>query len=198
MSSQRSQQTTDREPNVTAAEALLRLQLAEYDALMSRGNYFMSFYVGITGVVVAIAVFVVPEWLRSRDFALLWLGAAAVQAVLHLYATYVEEHYLLVSYVENNLREAIVANVPTLPAESFWQGERCISRRRIHENWWGEWVFPGSVLMIFAFALGSRRSALWHDKWWILLNAALLLALLIRAHLRRRLRKRFARRNVYT
>src|SRR5688572_2767833 len=97
-----------------SSEALLRLQIAEYGALMTRGNYFMSFYVGITGVVVAVLLFVVPEWLKSRQFGMLWLGGAAVQIALHMYASYVEEHYMLVTYVENDLRRAVVRNVPLL------------------------------------------------------------------------------------
>lgn len=177
-----------------AHEKLLRLQIAEYDALMSRGNYFMSFYVGITGVIVAIAVFVVPEWLKSHDFALLWLGGIAVQFALHMYASYVEEDYLLVAYIENNLRSAVAANAPGIAADAFWQYEPFIAKQRLHENWWGEWVFPGSVVVAFALALGVRRNILWGDKWWILANAALLALLIFRAHRRLRVRRTFSKR----
>jgi len=176
-----------------AGDTLLRLQLAEYDALMSRGNYFMSFYVGITGVVVAIVVFVVPEWLRARDFATLWLGLAAIQAALHMYASYVEEDYLLVSYVENNLRQAVHA-ATGLPPESFWQYEPFLARWRMHENWWGEWLLPGGALIAFVMGIVLRRAAVMQDLWWIVLNGALVGALLVRTYLRVHLRKTFVHR----
>jgi len=177
-----------------ASEALLRLQIAEYEALMNRGNYFMTFYVGITGVVAAVLLLVVPEWLKSDRFGMLWLGGAAVQIALHMYASYVEEHYLLVTYVENDLRRAVVRNVPLLSSESFWQYETFLARRPIHENWWGEWLLPAGAATAFAAGVVLRREFILDDAWWIVINGALLALLIRRAHLRRRLRKRFSER----
>src|SRR5205085_12655033 len=133
-------------PAFDSREALLKLQIAEYEALMNRGNYFMSFYVGVTGVVVTVLVFVLAEWLRSKDFAMLWLGGALVQTALHMYASYVEEDYLLVTYIENDLRRAVTKNAAVLPSETFWQYEPFLARRKIHENWWGEWILPSVAL----------------------------------------------------
>jgi len=177
------------------SEALLRLQIAEYDALMSRGNYFMSFYVGITGVVVAVLVLVVQEWLKSHQFGMLWLGGVAVQVALHMYASYVEEQYLLVTYVENVLRRAIVRNIPVLSSETFWQYETFLARRQMHENWWGEWLLPAGVAAALVAGIVWRRDFLCDDAWWIVINGALLAALMVRAHLRKRLRKRFSQRS---
>lgn len=180
-----------------ASEALLRLQIAEYTALMTRGNYFMSFYVGITGVIAAVLVFVVPMWLNSRQFGMLWLAGAAVQVALHMYASYVEEHYLLVTYVENDLRRAVVRNVPVLSPETFWQYETFLARRPMHENWWGEWLLPAGAAVAFVVGIVLRQHFIRDDAWWLVINAGLLAALMRRTHLRRRLRKRFSqRRNI--
>src|SRR5437588_12531173 len=79
---------------------LLRLQVAEYEALMSRGNYFMTFYVGVGGVFVSLATFVVDEWVTTKDPTLLWIAGAIFQIALHAWGKFIEEDYLLVSYLE--------------------------------------------------------------------------------------------------
>jgi hypothetical protein len=180
--------------NPVISDALLRLQIAEYEALMTRGNYFMSFYVGITSVIVAVVVLVLPEWLRSRDVAILWLGGAAIQIALHMYGSYVEEDYLLVSYLENNLRRAVADNMPGLGSHSFWQYEPFLARWRMHENWWSEWILPSVATIALIIGIVLRRTAFLQDLWWILLNGSLLGALLVRTYLRVRLRKTFSHR----
>ncbi len=128
---------------------------------------------------------------------MLWLGGAAVQIALHMYASYVEEHYLLVTYLENDLRRAVVRNVPVLSAEAFWQYETFLARRPMHENWWGEWLLPAGVAVAFVAGVVLRWHFIRDDSWWIAINGALLAALMRRAYLRRRLRKRFSeRRNI--
>jgi len=177
------------------SEVLLRLQIAEYEALMNRGNYFMSFYVGITGVVGVVLLIVVPEWLKSGQPGMLWFGLAAIQVALHMYASYVEEQYLLVTYIENDLRHKVARNVPVLSSEAFWRYETFLARRPIHENRWGEWLLPAGMAVAFAVGIVLRRDFIRDDAWWIVANGGLVAALLVRAHLRRRLRERFSRRS---
>lgn len=190
----------NQEPN----KELFQLHLAEYNALTTRCTYFIAIHVGLWGVIVGIATFAYQEWLRSTNALSVWLGAVAVQAMLQLWVTILEEQYLAVSYVENHLRHQVMASVPGLSAKSFWRYEAVMSLRRMHENWWGEWIAPGLVagaVGVIAYwrraellqSIGSLNSPERHvaEPLFALTNLVLFLVLIVRTHQRLKVRHTF-------
>ena len=188
------------EPHDKAQDAvngeLLKLHLAEYQALMSRANQFMAFQIGVWGLMITLITLAVNQWrvTSSRDPAIVWLAGIGAQILLHLGSTLLEQQYLLITYVESNLRHAVVAALPEeWAATSFWRYEAFLSdlRPRAGSNTWGEWAISVPVaLLLLAGAI----------QWWptttgtwllLFLNIVLTVALIARTQHRIDLRRTF-------
>jgi hypothetical protein len=191
-------------PREAPSKELLQLHLAEYEALTTRCTYFIAIHVGLWGVIVGIGTFVYQEWLRTPNALAVWLGFTAIQAILQLWVTILEEQYLAVSYIENQLRHQVMAAVPGLPARSFWRYEAVMSLRRMHENWWGEWIAPCVLAVVLAFFCFWRRTELLQslesirsphpqlaEMLFAFTNALFVVVLIIRTHLRLKVRGTF-------
>ena len=150
-------------PGDRPTQELLQLHIAEYQALTTRCTYFIALHIGLWGVVVSAIVFTIQQWFGSRNALFLWVGAAGVQALLHLWTTILEEQYIATSYIENHLRHSIVSTVPNLPLRSFWRYEVVASHRTLHENWWGEWITPGLASIGLIIVVVFRSAALYHE-----------------------------------
>ena len=183
-------------------ESLLLLHIAEYDALMNRCTNFIAIHVGLWSVIVVVAAFVIDKWLAASDSAhpdstrqmvLLWLGGAAIQALLHIWVTIIEEQYLTVSYIENSLRDAVASVVPNVSPRGFWRYEIFLERRRLSESWWGEWLMPAILLVLFVIIVCWRWPLLAQELPFVILNFALIIALGLRTYWRIKLRRSFAR-----
>jgi hypothetical protein len=188
--------SSDGPPEAVKAE-LLKLNVAEYQALMSRANQFMSFQLGVWGSTIAFITLVVNQWRETKphDPAIVWLGGIGVQILLHLASTLVEQQYLLVTYIENNLRHSVVGALPQKwKATSFWRYESFLVGERpdAGANTWGEWAIsvPFGLLLIGAAI-----------QWWptsggtyalVFINVVLLVGLIVRTPHRIALRRKFA------
>jgi hypothetical protein len=184
-------------PQDTVKAELLKLHLAEYQALMSRANQFMSFQIGVWGLMITLLTLAVNQWRETtpRDPAIVWLAGIGAQILLHLGSTLLEQQYLLVTYTENKLRDAVVAALPEKwAATSFWRYESFLvdERPRAGANAWGEWAISVPVALLL---IGAAT------QWWpttngtfllFFLNVLLAIGLLIRTPHRIELRRTFA------
>ena len=159
---------------------------------MTRCNYFIALHMGIWSVVVTIALFAVQRWLTDHNSAVLWLGGLGIQGLLQLWTTLLEEQYLAVSYIENELRRCVVHALPTTDRTAFWRYEAFLSQRRMHENWWGEWIAPALIAFGIGAGIYLRSNAVVEDLPYIIANASLLLILTVRTHLRVKMRRSFS------
>jgi len=182
-------------PDSVKAE-LLKLHLAEYQALMSRANQFMSFQIGVWGLMITLITLAVNQWRATTpsDPAIVWLAGIGAQILLHLGSTLLEQQYLLVTYIENRLRLAVVAALPEKwAATSFWRYESFLvgARPRSGANPWGEWAVSAPVALLLVGAA---------IRWWpttsgswllVFLNAVLAVGLIARTPHRIELRRTF-------
>lgn len=180
--------------NEERSEELLSLHIAEYEALMNRCNYFIMLHVGVWGVMVSLAVFLIQQWSIFHHGTIIWIGGAAIQSLLHIWVTLIEEQYLAVSYIENELRHSIIRAAPALVSRKFWRYEAFLACQRPPASWWGEWIVPVALLVALAFAVYWRWNFIVAELPLVILNAGLMVVLAHRTHSRVTLRRSFTKR----
>lgn len=186
---------TDKARVGAAKKALFTLHIAEYEALMNRCTYFIALHVGIWGLVISLAVFAIQQWSAAGpgyQMALLWIGGSALQALLHIQATIVEDQYNAVAYIEKDLRSSI-ATTADIPERDFWGYELALESARMKESWWGEWIIPAGVFILLVAGCYWRRETLLTEVPFVLVNVLLVAALALRTRRRLAVRRSFAR-----
>jgi hypothetical protein len=143
----------------------------------------------------SILVFVVQQVSTARDdiwrgYAL-WVGALAIQTVLQVWVTLIEDQYNAVA-LQVELREAIAKSAGNIPPERFWKYEKFLERTRMRESWWGEYLAPITLTLIFSLALYWRRWASIAELVLMIANGLLIAVLYVRTYLRVKVRKQFA------
>src|ERR1051325_11422991 len=178
-------------------EPLLSLHITEYNALTARCSYYIALRVGLWGVVVAVIAAALQQWSETHQPITAWVAFAAVQGLLQIWITLIEEQYLTVSYIESDLRFSIANLAAISPPYAFWRYEVFLGRRRRSESWWGEWLAPAIVAVLLVLVVWWRWKELLSgaaEPTFLLVNVGLLAILAVRTHQRVQWRRTFARR----
>jgi uncharacterized membrane protein YhaH (DUF805 family) len=178
-------------------DALLALHIAEYSALTTRCTYYIALHVGLWGVVVAVIAAALQQWSETHQPLTVWVALAAVQSLLQIWITLIEEQYLTVSYIESELRFSIANLASISPPYAFWRYEVFLGRSRRVESWWGEWLAPITVTVLLVLMLAWRQHEILSgpaEPTLLLVNLTLLAVLGVRTRQRIQWRVAFARR----
>jgi hypothetical protein len=178
------------------SDRLFRLHLAEYEALMNRCNYFIMLHLGALGLAPTVLVFVIQQVLTAKtewQGYIIWLGALALQAILQVWVTLIEDQYNAVAYIERDLRQAI-AKTGHIPPDHFWRYEKFLDLTRMRESWWGEYLAPVLLTLLLAVGVYWRQQMITVVELGLIISNGLLIAVLyVRTYLRVKVRKSFAR-----
>lgn len=120
-------------PDWNRVQAILQVHTAEYAALTTRATYYVVLGSAIWALIVPFLILVVQVWQAPLwqgvlgQMALAWGSALLVQVIMVNAANVLLEQYMIVLYVETDLRSRIRALVGD---ESVWGYEQFLSRRR--------------------------------------------------------------------
>jgi len=157
-------------------EGLLRLQLAEYEALMNRNTYVMSIQFALWPAALAVLALIIQgsDLMAASHRLLLWSGIIVFEVIGISYVFLISELFRTIQYIEQKLRKDVVAQLQIQNSEArFWQYETHLDEERgasFAGDSWLSFVAVGGVLAVacwcFPFGLVD----------WIGLGVALLIA----------------------
>jgi hypothetical protein len=159
-------------------EGIIQLHAAEYMALTTRVTYVDLFSATVWGLIVAFITIVANSWERiAARGVLVWTSVIAIQLMLIVISSFMQDHYAIVLYLETDLRRLVVESGIDL---EFWSYEKFLAKRRtsaVSTPW--EWTIPPLALVPIALALWSRWYR-WHPWDCLgLIASALALPILI-------------------
>src|ERR1041384_4806768 len=99
---------------------------------MKRWKYLIPLHVSALGLAPSLLIFVVQQVSSARDNNLrgyvLWFGALAIQAILQVWVTLIEDQYNAVAYLQTELRERIAESAGHIQPEQFWKYEKFLEK----------------------------------------------------------------------
>jgi hypothetical protein len=114
-------------PEGRARDALLNVHIAEYEAMTTRCTYFMALQMGLWPLLLLFWPLLAQVRGAVPNRTLVWLGLLGSQIVLFMYLHLLGEQYLMLVYIENNLRDRVSA---LIPGTVFWNYERFLPKQR--------------------------------------------------------------------
>jgi hypothetical protein len=157
--------------------ALNYLHVAEYQALTTRGSYWLVLQFSLVPVVPVYLSLAVGIWSAvTIKEIVIWATLAGLQALALLWAQALLQHYIAIRYMECYLRPLIREGLDTA---KFWGYEPHLILHRPTRADWYELILPILGLIIFLTILIFRLSQ--QFSWWdgagISLNFILLVIL---------------------
>lgn len=158
-------------------QALLQLYIAEYQALTTRGSYWIVLQIGLLPIVPVYLVLAVTVWQSGAIIreVVVWTTLAGLQMLTLLWTQTMLEQFAIVKYIECHLRSLVN---PIAGSDSFWGYEPFLMTQRPMPASVGFLLIPCLVAAVFGITVIFRigEFSRW-DLAGIILNGALLLVI---------------------
>jgi hypothetical protein len=168
---------------------LNQLHIAEYQALTTRGSYWIVLQFGLIPVVPIYLTLAVGVWVSNVIIkeVVIWSTLAGLQIIALLWAEALVENYTAVRYIECYLRPRISDGLDT---SMFWGYEPYLVLNRVANAGWFELMLPavGTIVLIGIFIMRILQTFSWWDVSFGIFNIILLAILWIFTLKARRMR----------
>jgi hypothetical protein len=149
--------------------ALLNVHVAEYEAMTTRCTYFMALQMGLWPLLLLFWPLLAQLRGAVPDRSLVWLGLLASQIVLFVYVHLLAEQYLMLVYIENDLRGMVGA---LIVSKVFWCYERSLLKQRYRAGTSTYRLLGYAVIAFITLVIVLQRPFTWSDAPYGIANVA--------------------------
>lgn len=125
------------------------LHISEYNSLTTRQTYYMNMQIVLLTVGVAWGVVIASIWNKNFECGLIWSLILGWQLVDFIYAYCFYDSYLIVAYLESELKPKIIKIIKT---SNFWEYETFLSKKRGKAQMFFE--FSNVFIMLLIIIIG--------------------------------------------